>query len=176
MFPQFPFLIVYYWVLFLFILMSAIKGFSTSLILSEDLLLISLIFCIVLLNSILFISTLIFIISSLLLTLGFVSCSFSSSFRYKVRLFIWDFSCFFFKILFIYLVLERGQGRKTGRKTQISCLLHTTPPGTEPTTQARALTGNRTDSPLLCGMTPNQLSHTSQCKVFLVSWDELEML
>ena len=33
-------------------------------------------------------------ISFALLTLAFVCCSFSSCFRGKVRLFIWDFSCF----------------------------------------------------------------------------------
>ena len=41
-----------------------------------------------------FISVLIFMISSLLVTLGFVCTSFSSCFRCKVRSFIWDFSCF----------------------------------------------------------------------------------
>ena len=35
------------------------------------------------------------IISFLLLAWGFVCSSFSSSFRCKARLFIWDFSCFF---------------------------------------------------------------------------------
>ena len=44
--------------------------------------------------SILFISSLIFIISFLLLTLSFFCSSFSNSFRWQVRLFIWDFSCF----------------------------------------------------------------------------------
>ena len=36
----------------------------------------------------------IFIVASLLLTLGFVCSSFSHSFTWWVRLFIWDFSCF----------------------------------------------------------------------------------
>ena len=44
--------------------------------------------------SISFISALIFIISILLLVLDLVCSSFSISFRWKVRLFIWDFSCF----------------------------------------------------------------------------------
>ena len=43
--------------------------------------------------SILFISSLIFI-SFLHLTLGFFCSSFSNSFRWYVRLFIWNFSCF----------------------------------------------------------------------------------
>ena len=34
--------------------------------------------------------------------------------------------------------------------------------GTWPTTQACTLTGNRTDNLLVCGMTSNLLSHTSQ--------------
>ena len=56
--------------------------------------LVLLIFTIVFFVSISFIFALIFRISFLLLTLGFVCSSFSSSFRCKVRLFIWDFSCF----------------------------------------------------------------------------------
>ena len=46
-----------------------------------------------LLFSSLFISALIFMISFLLLPLGLVCCL-SSCFRCKIRLFIWDFSCF----------------------------------------------------------------------------------
>ena len=38
----------------------------------------------------LFISNLVFIVSFLLLTLGFVCCSFSSYFRYKFRILFWD--------------------------------------------------------------------------------------
>ena len=57
-------------------------------------LLISLIFCIfVVIISMSFISTPIFIIFYLLGILGIVCC-FSSSFRHRFRLFIWDFSCF----------------------------------------------------------------------------------
>ena len=47
--------------------------------------------------SISFIFALIFIISFFLLTLGFVYSSFSSSFRYKIRLFTCDF-CLIFKV------------------------------------------------------------------------------
>ena len=46
------------------------------------------------LDSISFISALILIISFLLLNLGFLCCSFSSSSKWKVRLCIWSFSCF----------------------------------------------------------------------------------
>ena len=42
------------------------------------------------------ISSLISIISFLLLSLGFVPSSFSGLFRWQLRLFTWDFSCFFF--------------------------------------------------------------------------------
>ena len=71
----------------LFFLMSLAKGLSILFIFSENKLLDSLIFAIFFV-SISFISALIFMISFLLLTLGFVCSSFSSSFRYKVRLFI----------------------------------------------------------------------------------------
>ena len=41
------------------------------------------------------------------------------------------------------------------------CLLRPTPPmGTRPTTQACALTGNRTGDPLVCRLVLNSLSHT----------------
>ena len=50
-------------------------------------------------------------------------------------------SVFFKKILFIYF-LERGGGREKERETSSSCLLDTPQLGTEPATQAFALTGN----------------------------------
>ena len=40
--------------------------------------------------------------------------------------------------------------------------------GTEPATQACALTGNRTGDLLLCGMTPNPLSHTHQACTWIL--------
>ena len=70
---------------------------------------------------------------------------------------------FFWKILFIF----RERGRE-GEKQQceierlIGCLLHTPWPGTEPATQACAMTGNWTSDLYLCGKMPDQLSHTSQ--------------
>ena len=63
------------------------KLFISFVSLSKNQLLVLLIFAVVFFVSISFISPLIFMISFLLLTLGFV-CSFSSSFRCKVRLFI----------------------------------------------------------------------------------------
>ena len=65
-----------------------------NFIFSKNQLLVLLIFAIVFFISISFISPLIFMISFLLLTLHFVCFSFSSSFRCKVRMFIWDFSSF----------------------------------------------------------------------------------
>ena len=110
----FSFLILLIWVLSFFFLMSLANGLSILFIFSKNQLLVLLIFAIIFFLSISFISSLIFMISFLLLTLGFVCSSFSSSFRCKVRLFIWDVSCFFFffkgiplffKKLFIYLFL-----------------------------------------------------------------------
>ena len=71
----------------------------------------------------------------------------------------------FFKILFLYF--REGVGREKEkyqceRETLIGSLPYTPQPGTEHSTQARALVGNQTSDLLLCRMTPNQLSHTSQ--------------
>ena len=74
---------------------------------------------------------------------------------------------FFFspKVLFIYF--ESKGGRKRGRETDRLPLMYPQP-GTWPATQAYALTGNRTGNLLVCGTTPNPLSHTSQvCSFFL---------
>ena len=74
--------------------MSLAKGISILFIFSKNQLLVLLIFAIVFFISISFISALIFMTSLLLLPLGFLCSSFSSCFRCRVRLFIWDFSCF----------------------------------------------------------------------------------
>ena len=63
-------------------------------IFSNNLFLVSLIFAIVFFISISYISPLIYMISFPLTNFGFICSSFSSCFRWKVRLFIWDFSCF----------------------------------------------------------------------------------
>ena len=85
--------------------MSLAKGLSILFIFSKNQLFVLLIFATVFFVSISFISALIFMISFLLLILGFLCSSFSISFRCKVRLFIWDFSCFFSFILkFIYFI------------------------------------------------------------------------
>lgn len=60
--------------------------------------------------------------------------------------------------LFIYF----GGGGKRQRETLIGCLLHTPPHRGEHTTQAGALSGNRTGDLSLCRMTPDSLSHAGQ--------------
>ena len=67
--------------------MSRANGLSILFVFSKKQLLVLLMFAIVFFDSISFISALIFMISFLLLTLGFVCSSFSSSFRCQVRLF-----------------------------------------------------------------------------------------
>ena len=64
-----------------------------------------------------------------------------------------------FCLNFIYLFLERGKG---GRETLISCLSCVPRPGTEPKTQACAMTRNRTCDLMLCRTMPNQPSHMRQ--------------
>ena len=90
------FLILFIWVPSLFFLMNLVKVLSIFFIFSKNQLLDSLIFYIISfrLYFIYFCSNL--CISFLLLTLGFVCCSFSNSFKYKVRLFTWAFSFLFF--------------------------------------------------------------------------------
>ena len=80
----------------------------------------------------------------------------------------------FLNIYFI-LFLEREGGReKAGekhpceREISIDCLPSVPWPGTEPATQAHALTGNQTGELSLCGTMPNQLSHTSQSNKWLL--------
>ena len=74
---------------------------------------------------------------------------------------------FFKKILFIYLFLERGEGKEKEKERNINVWLSLAHPplGTWPTTQACALTGNRTSDPLVYRPALNPLSHTSQGRV-----------
>ena len=78
----------------------------------------------------------------------------------------WNADCYnnnFFKT-FIYLCLERGQGREKERERNISVWLPHVPPrgpGPKPATRAWALTGNRTSDPLVCRLVLNPLSYTS---------------
>ena len=78
---------------------------------------------------------------------------------------------FYFKD-FIYLSLDRGEGQEKERQRNINMwppLKHSLQ-GTWPTNQAHALTGNRTDKPLVRRPALNPLSHTSQgCLPFHLS-------
>ena len=74
--------------------------------------------------------------------------------------------------LFIYLFLERGEGREKERKRNVdvqeihpSVASLTIPMGTLPATRACALTGNQTSNVLVHSLTLNPLSHTSQCSL-----------
>ena len=70
--------------------------------------------------------------------------------------------CLFFKRFYLFVFRERGrEGEREGKKhqcvreTSINYLLYVPQPGTEPTTQACGLTGNRTSDLLLCRTIPN---------------------
>ena len=88
------FLILLIWFFSLCFLMSLANCLSFLFIFSNNQLWALLIFAMVSFVSYAFNSTLIFQISFLLLTLEFLISSFSSCFRYRVRLFIWLFSYF----------------------------------------------------------------------------------
>ena len=83
------------------------------------------------------------------------------AFEEKRKVFLaWSYPSLKKKYIYIYLFLERRGGREKERERnmyQLPFIL-----GTEPVTQACALTGNRTCDFLLCGMMPNQLSPTDQ--------------
>ena len=68
---------------------------------------------------------------------------------------------YFFKDI-IYLFLERGRAGDGERNINMWLPLERSLLGTWPSTQARALTGNQTTSPLVCRLALNPLSHTSQ--------------
>ena len=70
---------------------------------------------------------------------------------------------------FVYLFLERG-GREKERERNINVRLPLTCPlmGTWPTTQACALTGNRTSDPLIFRLALNSLKHTSQARTLFI--------
>ena len=70
----------------------------------------------------------------------------------------------FFLKDFIYLFLERGEGKEKERERHINVWLPVILPvlGTWPATQACALTGNRTSDPLVHKPVLSLLSYTSQ--------------
>ena len=73
-------------------------------------------------------------------------------------------SFLFLKKDFIYLFLEKGEGREKERERNINVWLPLVHPllGTWPSTQAWAMTGNRTGDPLVRRPALSPLSHTSQ--------------
>ena len=75
-----------------------------------------------------------------------------------------QFYSLFFKKYFIYLFLDRGEGREKERERKNNVLLPLmlTLMGTRPATHACALTGNRTSNPLVYKPALNPLSHMSQ--------------
>ena len=89
-------------------------------------------------------------------------------------LLIW-FVSFLFICLFVYLFLERVEGREKERERNINMWLPLVHPllGTGPATQACALTGNWTNNPLLHSLVFNPLSHTSQGLFWFVSVNHL---
>ena len=89
--------------------------------------------------------------------------SINSLSKVTINSFVKSKFAFFFKG-FIYLFLDRGEGREEERERNINEWLPLARPllGTWPATQACALTGNRTCSPSVCRLALNPLSHTSQ--------------
>ena len=73
------------------------------------------------------------------------------------------FFLFFLKD-FIYLFLDRGEGREKERERNINVWLPLLHPllGTWSATQACALTGNQTSDLLVCRLALSPLNHTSQ--------------
>ena len=78
-------------------------------------------------------------------------------------------ACKIFYTDYLFIFRDRGrEGERGGKKhccereTSIGCLSCVPWPGTEPVTQACALTRNQTGDLLLCGTMPNQMSHTGQ--------------
>ena len=78
---------------------------------------------------------------------------------------------FFFKDFYLFIFREKGrEGERDGEKYQCVVSSNAPPLGTWPTTQACALTGNRTGDPLVRRLTLNPLSHTSQGGRILSEW------
>ena len=68
----------------------------------------------------------------------------------------------YFKRFYVFFEKEEGREKEKERNINVWLPLMHLPPGTWPTTQARALTGNRSNDPLVRRLAPNPLSHTSQ--------------
>ena len=79
------------------------------------------------------------------------------------------FSETFFKN-FIYVFLDRGEGREKEGERHINVWFPLTPPPHWTATQACALTRNQTGNPLVCRPKLNPLNHTSlgSCSIFFI--------
>ena len=76
-------------------------------------------------------------------------------------------SLFFFSFLFldfIYLFLDRGEGRERGRETNVWLPLTRPLLGTRPATQACALTGNWTSNPLVYSLCSIHWATPADCR------------
>ena len=77
---------------------------------------------------------------------------------------------FFFSLkvyLLIYLFIEREEGREKETERNINCLPFAHPqPGTRPSTQECAMSGNQTSNPLVCRPALSPLSPTIQGQFF----------
>ena len=88
----------------------------------------------------------------------------SSAKSHKSRVIHLFFNLYYFLKDFMYLFLEKGEGREKERERNISVWLPLTRSklGTGYATQAHVLTGNRTSNPLVCRPALKPLSHSSQ--------------
>ena len=69
---------------------------------------------------------------------------------------------------FIYLFLDRGEGRgKERERNNVWLPFVRSPPGTWPATQVCSLTGNQTWDPLVHRLALNPLGHTSQGEIWV---------
>ena len=102
--------------------------------------------------------------SPLILILSWNSPPFQSSLHLR---WAWNISFFFFKG-FIYLFLERGEGREKEREKNISVWLplSSLAPGTQSATQACGPIRNWTSNPLVCRLALSPLSHTNKDSTF----------
>ena len=72
------------------------------------------------------------------------------------------FTSLFFKDFYLFIFRERGKEEEKERSINVWLPLTHPLLGTWPATQACALTGNRTNDPLVCRPALNPLSHMSQ--------------
>ena len=86
--------------------------------------------------------------------------TFTFNYVFLYSIIVW---CYFFKKDFIYLYLDREEGRERGREASMcGCFPGAPYWGTWPTTQACDLIGNWTGNPLVHWPAISPLSHTNQ--------------